>query len=95
MGNARPTEKLTETIAFRAAPLMWAAIDAHRTTRRLEKFSDAARELMDAGIGAGELGQLAAELRALGGNPEAALKDAIAGLVRADLAGPGANILNP
>ena len=80
--------KLTKTIAFRATSAMREQIESHRLARKLHKFSDAARELMEAGVGAGELGQLAAELRALGGDPEVALKDAIAGLVRSDLTAP-------
>ena len=88
--SARET-KLTKTIAFRATEATRDQIESHRSARKLHKFSDAARELMEAGVGAGELGQLAAELRALGGDPEIALKDAIAGLVRADLTAPEAN----
>ena len=74
--KARPN--YNAVIRFRCLETMHDAVVAHQAARKLPEFPDAARELMQAGIGAGELGQLAAELRALGGDPHAALRTALA-----------------
>jgi hypothetical protein len=53
-------------------------IESHRVRRGLPESSHAAREVMQNAIDIAPFAALAAELRRLGGDPEQALRDAIA-----------------
>lgn len=78
---------LDRNVSFRATERMVADIAAHQRGRQLRDFSDAAREVMQDGLDRAQpsvINTLATEYRRLGGDPEAALKTAIASLERED-----------
>lgn len=70
--------KLTAMLSFRGTPAMKAAIEAHRAERKLHKFSDAAREVMEIGVAALQTQdravlEAATNIRAAGHDPMEAL----------------------
>ena len=69
-------ELLTKTLGFRVTDAMWAEVEAHRLARKLRKPSDAAREILERGLD--PIAATAAEARACGIDPVAAIKTAIA-----------------
>lgn len=69
---------LDASVSFRASRKMVDDIEAHRRMRRLPKMADAARELMEDATAASDLLSAATEVRALGLDPVAILRERLA-----------------
>lgn len=88
MQGTAPQEPLVGVVNFRATKRMVDAVEEHRLLRKLPRASHAARELFESFLGGAELLRLASEFRRLGGDAEAALRQAITQLEETALREP-------